>query len=125
MIPFVDKVILMEERIISSTLLDLYGELLTEKQRDILNMYYTEDLSLSEIAEVTNTSRQASFDIIKRCHKLLLDYEYKLKLMQKSKELVTFKNMLITKLENIKLLTKDSKIIYSINAVKDEIIESL
>ena len=115
----------MEERIKSSILLDLYGELLTEKQKDILNMYFTEDLSLSEIAEVTNTSRQAAFDIIKRCHKLLLDYECKLKLMQKSKDLETFKDKLLYELESIKLSTEDSKIIFSINAIKDEIIDSL
>jgi uncharacterized protein len=115
----------MEERIKISTLLDLYGELLTEKQKDILNMYYTEDLSLSEISEVTNTTRQAAFDIIKRCHKLLLDYELKLQLMQKYKDLKAFKNNLLGKLESIKLSTEDSKIIYSINAVKDEIMEFL
>ncbi|MBP1744005.1 MAG: putative transcriptional regulator with domain containing protein [Firmicutes bacterium] len=73
----------MEDRFKMSILLDLYGTLLTDKQRDILNLYYNDDLSLAEIAENMETSRQAVFDIIKRCHKILLEYESRLGLMQK------------------------------------------
>ena len=64
--------------------MDYYGSLLTDKQRDIMEWYYNDDLSLAEIAEVNKTSRQAIHDLIKRCYKQLLSYESKLNLLQKS-----------------------------------------
>lgn len=42
-----------------SVLLDFYGEMLTEKQRDVVELYYNEDLSLSEIAAHSQITRQA------------------------------------------------------------------
>lgn len=64
-------------------LLDLYGEALTAKQRDYLNFYYNDDLSLSEIAENEGITRQGVRDAIKRAESLLFDMESKLKFSQK------------------------------------------
>ena len=47
-------------------LLDFYGDMLTEKQRDFLGYYYNDDLSLSEIAENEGITRQGVRDSIKR-----------------------------------------------------------
>ena len=66
-----------------SLLFDFYGELLTEKQKNIYHMYYDEDLSLSEIAEELHISRQAVQDQVKRTEKLLNQYEKKLNLVEK------------------------------------------
>jgi len=76
----------MENRMEISLLMDHYGVLLTEKQRSIMSMYYDMDLSLSEIAENQDTSRQAIHDLIKRCIRILEDYEGKLSLMRSSQE---------------------------------------
>ncbi|MGN0593426.1 MAG: YlxM family DNA-binding protein [Ruminococcus sp.] len=59
-------------------LLDCYGEFLTQRQRQATELYYGEDLSLGEIAELAGTSRQAVRDSIKRSEEILLDMEEKL-----------------------------------------------
>lgn len=64
-------------------LYDFYGELLTAKQRDAIELYYNDDLSLGEISETLGISRQGVYDIIKRSEKQLRRYEEKLKLVQK------------------------------------------
>jgi hypothetical protein len=61
-----------------SFLLDFYGEMLTQKQRDFLVYYYNEDLSLSEIAENEGITRQGVRDAIKRAETQLIDMESKL-----------------------------------------------
>lgn len=66
-----------------SMLLDLYGEVLTVKQRDYLNYYYNDDLSLSEIAENEGITRQGVRDAIKRAETLLYDMESKLQFSKK------------------------------------------
>ena len=59
-------------------LLDFYGDMLTEKQRDFLGYYYNDDLSLSEIAENEGITRQGVRDSIKRAEAQLLEMEEKL-----------------------------------------------
>ena len=60
-----------------SYLLDFYGDVLTEKQRDVMEQYYNDDLSLAEIAANFGISRQGVRDAIKRGEAILLDLEDK------------------------------------------------
>jgi predicted DNA-binding protein YlxM (UPF0122 family) len=112
----------MEDRFKLSILVDLYGALLTDKQKDILILYYNDDLSLAEIAEIMNTSRQAVFDLIKRCHKMLLDYESKLKLLENENKKKLFKNNLLDMLDSLSNQSKDSD---SIDKIKAYVIENI
>ncbi len=70
-----------------SVLLDFYGEMLTAKQRDFLDLYYNEDLSLAEIAENEGITRQGVRDSIKRAEAQLFDMEGKLHLSKRFSEL--------------------------------------
>lgn len=79
----IKKVLIMNE------LFDLYGELLSAKQQQIFIDYYEENLSLSEIAENYKISRNAVFDSLKKSENSLLNYEEKMRFLEKTKELNT------------------------------------
>ena len=66
-----------------SLLYDFYGELLTERQREVLELYNEENLSLAEIAEEFGISRQGVHDALHKAQKALEDYEYKLGLVER------------------------------------------
>ena len=68
-------------------MLDFYGEMLTQKQRDFIDLYYNEDLSLAEIAENEGISRQGVRDSIKRAENQLFEMESKLHLAANFAEL--------------------------------------
>lgn len=63
-------------------LLAIYDDLLTDKQKEYITLYYSEDYSLGEISELKNISRQAVFDNIKRTENILTTYESKLNLKE-------------------------------------------
>ncbi len=72
-----------ENRLMQSMLLDFYGELLTEKQRECYDLHYNEDLSLSEIAEQSGISRQGVWDNIRRAEASLRQIEEKTGLIRR------------------------------------------
>jgi len=115
----------MEKRFEISLLLDFYGILLTEKQRDIMDLYFNNDLSLSEIAEINKTSRQAIHDTIKRSDNLLLVYEEKLKLLNKNYKLKETLENIISQLDNLQINIKDEKMNQLICDIKNQIIENI
>jgi len=87
----------MEKDLSIAVLLDFYGELLTDKQAQALDLYYNEDLSLAEIAAPLGISRQGVRDSIKRGEQRLHELERTLGLAKRFKdvkgEVVTIKNM--------------------------------
>lgn len=115
----------MEERFRLCSLMDYYGNLLTDKQKNIMDLYFDDDLSLSEISELTNTSRQAVFDIIKRCTKLLNEYEEHLSILKKEKNLSIIKEELLKRLDNLQSSLRNSDDTDMIEEIKKYVIESL
>lgn len=77
----------MEEIIYYSGLYDLYGSLLTDKQREYFENYYFHNLSLGEMAEVYHVSRNAIYRQLKIVVSKLEEYEKKLKLNEKLEKL--------------------------------------
>lgn len=88
----------MEKNVLIGYLLDFYGELLTKRQRECLELHYNDDYSLNEIAEDLGISRQGVHDAIKRGETALLDFENRLKLFERfdlmNKELCSIKTEL-------------------------------
>lgn len=76
----------MENTIRMALLFDFYGPLLTDRQQDVFQMYFHEDLSLGEVGEELGVSRQAIYDIVKRAGTILEEFENKLGLVEKHLE---------------------------------------
>lgn len=115
----------MEKRLEISLLLDFYGPLLTEKQRDIMDLYFNNDLSLSEIAEITKASRQAIHDLIKRCDNLLMEYEEKLHLMERAVTIENSKDRIIHRLKDLEKMLSKEENKEIINDVVKDIVENI
>ncbi len=79
----------LENNLRYSLLFEIYGSLLTKKQSLYLKEYLDQNLSLSEIAQINQTSRQAVNEILKRCFNILEDYEKSLKLLEKFDKIKT------------------------------------
>ncbi len=84
-------------------LMDCYLDLLTDKQQNYLTLYYAEDLSLAEIADELDVSRNAVYDNLKRAVHLLEEYEDKLHLLEKHQERIE----LIAKIETEQAMSNE------------------
>lgn len=71
----------MDSIVEKSLLFDFYGELLTDHQRKVYSEYIQNDLSVTEMASLLGISRQGAHDMIRRCEKIMNDYEKKLGLL--------------------------------------------
>lgn len=102
-------------------LYDFYGQLLTDKQRDIVDMYYNNDLSLGEISEQKGISRQGVHDSLKRAEKTLNNFEEKLGLVNRFLEEKESLKKTIEMLDEIlvKNVFNEEDIKESINNIKE------
>lgn len=104
------------ERIVEQTLLyDFYGELLTEHQRAVYEDVVLNDYSCTEVADEYHISRQGVHDLVKRCNKILEEYEAKLHLVEKFL-------FIKEKVERIHVLAKGHQ---EIEKISNEILEEL
>ena len=111
----------LEEKVRISILLEIYGKLLTEKQQEILIDYYNNDLSLSEIAENNNITRQAVRDIIKKGENKLFELEEKLLIMEKMIKQEKVLQEILNELAKIQEVSSDKKVEKILNNVRKEL----
>lgn len=91
-----------------SLLFDFYGETLTEKQRELFDLYYNEDLSLAEIAEHAGITRQGVRDSIKRAEHALREMEEKLGLVARYGGTERCAEELMQEVERLRALNADT-----------------
>ena len=96
-------------------LYDFYQSLLTDKQREYMELYYLEDYSLGEISEVFDVSRQAIYDNVRRTEAMLKNYEEKLKLHEKFVK----RQSLIDELAETALEEEQEKVLELIKQLKE------
>lgn len=84
----------MQDKIKINLLMDYYGNLLTDKQKEICEYYFRDDYSLQEISEILDISRSGVHDQVKRSEKDLINYEEKLHFVENSlKRLETYEKI--------------------------------
>ena len=101
----------MDKNIEIGLLMDFYGELLTDRQKDIMDLYYNDNLSLSEIAEEIEISKQGVQDNIKRAEKSLYEVEDKLGVLKRFQNRSEKINSALKILEEVKQTCEDNRLI--------------
>lgn len=111
----------MEKNVTVSILLDIYGKLLTDKQQDVLDLYYNENLSLAEIAEEVGITRQAVHDCIAKGEKKLFNLEEKLGIMKKTENQEEQLQKILSELSKIQVKDSDKQI----NSIIENVVREL
>lgn len=111
----------MEKNVQISMLNEFYGKLLTQKQYEIIDNYYNNDLSLSEIAENNQITRQAVRDILKKGEKKLFEYEEKLQFMKRTLNQEKRIERVLSELTKIQKNDSDKQIANILENIKKEL----
>ena len=104
-------------------LIDTYGACLTEKQRSVLEMYYFEDMSLGEIAELEGISRQGVRDSIKRGESTLKELQDQLQFAGKFEQLNAYTRMIRKQAKDILAYVDSRGYTEQIRRAANEIVE--
>ena len=111
----------MDKKIEISMLWQIYGELLTEKQKEYIDYYYNEDLSLAEIAQNDGITRQGVRDIIKKGEKKLFEYEEKLMFMKRMLNQEKRIEKALSELTKIQKDSSDKQVVSVLESIKKEL----
>ena len=111
----------MEKNVKISILLEIYSNLLTKTQYQILDDYYNSDLSLSEIAQNRDITRQAVRDNIKKGENKLFEYEEKLGIMQKTMKQEKKISEILSEITKIQTQFSDEQIAKMLEHIKKEL----
>ncbi len=111
----------MEKNVKISMLCQYYGKILTEKQLAILEDYYDNDLSLSEIAQNQNITRQAVRDIIKKGENKLFELEEKLGIMKRMLKQEEKIAVILSEITRIQEKSTDKQVAQILTHVKKEL----
>lgn len=111
----------MEQKVKISILLDIYGNMLTDKQFKLLDDYYNNDLSLSEIAENNDITRQAVRDILKKNENKLFEFEEKLGFMEKEMMQEEKINEILSNIEKLEKIVENKEALNICKDVKNKI----
>ena len=114
----------MEQFVQQTLLYDFYGELLTEHQRRIYEDVVLNDYSLSEVAADLGISRQGVHDNVKRCNKILSDYEEKLHLVEKFVNIKEKIHRIHAPAKNCESISKE-ELVSEVEHISQEILEEL
>lgn len=115
----------MAKNLDMALLIDIYADVLTDKQREMLELYYYEDLSLAEIAQNSGITRQGVRDTIKRGEATMLDLEEQLGCAARQKTLLRMRDRIVRNAKDIKIY--NDKLNYSdhIERAANEILTAL
>ncbi len=113
----------MEKIVKQGLLYDFYGELLTEHQRNIFEDAVYNDMSLTEIADEYGISKQGVHDLIKRCNKILEDYEDKLHMIRRYESIREDVNELTELSKNSEISGTDLSV--QLDGIANKILEEL
>lgn len=111
----------MKNHVQIGILCEIYGKLLTEKQYNAIDDYYNNDMSLSEIAENTNISRQAVRDLIKKGEEKLFEYEKILKIMEKTQQNEKTLQLIFAQLSEIAEISSEKRVEKILKEVQKEL----
>ena len=114
---------MFEKNLSISLLLDFYGDILSDRQNEMLNMYYNEDCSLSEIADSFEISRQGVRSVLKKAETILTDMENKLQLASRFIKMRNKSSEIASELENINSNINNDEISSKIHSLIEQIQE--
>ena len=114
---------MFEKNLNLSLLLDFYGDILSDRQKDMLDMYYNDDFSLSEVADAFSISRQGVRSVLKKGENILFEMEDKLHLAKRFLDMKVKSSEIADQLEKINKEINDDDISSKIHILIKEIKE--